>query len=281
MTEAQTLTDIAWAKINLALHVRGRMADGNHRIETIFAFAEDGDRLSAAPAEGFSLTIEGPFAEGLSNGDDNLVLRAAAALRSAANVDAGAALRLEKNVPVASGIGGGSADAAAALRLLARLWRAEAPLEPIAATLGADVPACLASIPARGEGKGDALTPVTGDALTGSPVLLINPRIPVPTGLVFQAWDRIDLGPLRQGDPLEAARAGRNDLEPAAIGMVPVIADLVDWLKARRGAVLARMSGSGATCFALFQNAQDRDEASDQAARDLPGFWMLATRLRG
>ena len=146
--------EAAPAKINLALHVRERMADGYHRLETIFAFARDGDRLSVAPAKDISLVIEGPFGNGLSD-KDNLVIRAADALRNASGNTGGAALRLEKRLPIAAGIGGGSADAAAALRLLARLWGSEAPLEPIARDLGADVPACLFGRTVRGEGRGE------------------------------------------------------------------------------------------------------------------------------
>ncbi|NNM76261.1 4-(cytidine 5'-diphospho)-2-C-methyl-D-erythritol kinase [Sphingomonas sp. ID1715] len=279
MPEAASLTEIAPAKINLALHVRERMPDGYHRIETLFAFAEDGDRLSVSPSDRLTLTLSGPFATGLSAGADNLVLKAAEALRSAAGVSAGAALHLEKNLPVASGIGGGSADAAAALRLLARFWRANLPLEPIAATLGADVPACLHGRTVRGEGRGDRLVPVAPGRLAGMPLLLINPLVPVPTGPVFAAWDGVDRGALRQGDPLSVALAGRNDLQPPAEATAPVIARLTEWLRERRGVLLARMSGSGATCFALFDEASALRGAADEAAREWPDFWTLATRV--
>lgn len=261
-------SETAYAKINLALHVRERMADGYHRIETLFLFAADGDRLSIAPADALSLEIVGPFAAGLSSGPDNLVLRAAAALGQGR----GAALRLEKCLPVASGIGGGSADAGAALRLLARHWKVEADLVEIARTLGADVPACLLSEPARGEGRGELLTPVDAGALSGMPLLLVNPGVPVPTGPVFAAWDGVDRGPL--GD----AFAGRNDLEEPAIALAPAIGVLLDRLKAQPGVRLARMSGSGATCFALFEREADRDAAS-HAVRNLAP-WRLETRLR-
>lgn len=267
------------AKINLALHVRERMADGYHRLETIFAFAEDGDRLTAAPAEDLTLAIEGPFAAGLSGEGDNLVMRAARALQEAAGVARGAALTLEKNLPVASGIGGGSADAAATLRLLARFWRTDADLMPIAASLGADVPACLIGRTVRGEGRGDALTELAPADVAGRPLLLINPGVAMPTGPVFAAWDQIDRGPLGQGDPLAVACAGRNDLEPPAIRLAPVIGRLVEWLARRHGVVLARMSGSGATCFALFERERDLERASAEAARDWPTAWRLATRL--
>jgi 4-diphosphocytidyl-2-C-methyl-D-erythritol kinase len=269
--------ELAPAKINLALHVRERMADGYHRLETIFAFARDGDRLAVAPGEGISLAVEGPFGAGLSAGADNLVVRAAEALRRAAGVARGAALRLEKNLPVASGIGGGSADAAAALRLLARFWGADVALEPIARSLGADVPACLAGRTVRGEGRGEELSPVESAALSGMPLLLVNPGVAMPTGPVFAAWDGLDCGPLESGDPLRAALNGRNDLEAPAIAIAPVIGELLAWLRERPGLVLARMSGSGATCFALFEREEDCARAAEAARRDWP--WCLQTAL--
>lgn len=277
MSLASELTKPAPAKINLALHVRERMPDGFHRLETIFAFAEDGDRLAVEPAGALSLAIEGPFGEGLSAGRDNLVLRAAEALRQAAGVTGGAALRLEKNLPVASGIGGGSADAAAALRLLARLWGTDVALEPIARDLGADMPACLAGRTVRGEGRGDVLAPIEASRLSGTPLLLVNPGVTMPTGPVFAAWDGIDRGPLGGGDPLAAALAGRNDLEAPAIRLCPAIDDLLAWLHAQAGVVLARMSGSGATCFALFEQQDHLLRAEAAARRDWP--WCLATAL--
>jgi len=279
----QPAAETGYAKINLALHVRRRMPDGYHALETLFAFCADGDVLTAAPSDELSLTIDGPFGEGLSAGADNLVLRAAKALRAAAGTRAGAAIRLDKRLPVASGIGGGSADAAAALRLLARLWGIDVGAETlhgIAATLGADVPACVASRTCRGEGRGDALDFLDDGVRADLPVLLVNPRVAVPTGPVFQRWDAIDRGPLGAGDPLAAALAGRNDLEPPARALQPVIGDVVAALAAQPGVVLARMSGSGATCFALFENAGARDAADAAIAKTNPGWWRLATRLR-
>ncbi|USI71877.1 4-(cytidine 5'-diphospho)-2-C-methyl-D-erythritol kinase [Sphingomonas morindae] len=278
------IDDVGYAKLNLALHVRRRRPDGYHDLETLFAFCEAGDGLSAEPADTLGLTIEGPFGAGLSAGPDNLVLRAAAALRAAAGIDAGAAIRLDKRLPVAAGIGGGSADAAAALRVLARLWTLApdaADLRALAAGLGADVPACLESRSCRGEARGDALVPVADEALRGTPVLLVNPRVPTLTGPVFRAWDGVDRGPLATGDALLAiARAGRNDLEAPAIRLEPVIATAVAALAACAGVVLARMSGSGATCFALFESSAARDAAAATIAADHPGWWQLATRLR-
>lgn len=272
--------ELAPAKINLALHIRERMADGYHRLETLFAFAEHGDVLTVEDSDTLALAIDGPFAAGLSAGDDNLVLRAAAALRSASGVTAGAKLTLNKNLPVASGIGGGSADAAAALRLLGRFWSVDTPLEPIARGLGADVPACLAGVTVRGEGRGDALQPIGANELTGLPLLLINPGCPLPTGPVFAGWDGQDRGPLSLGEPLAAALTGRNDLEAPAIRLCPDIATLLAWVADRPGVTLARMSGSGATCFALFKTEAALAVATEQAAKDWPQAWRLATRLR-
>ena len=275
--------ETAYAKINLALHVRRRRPDGYHELETLFAFCADGDRLTAEPSDTLSLAIEGPFGEGLSAGPDNLVLRAAEALRTVAGMTAGAAIRLDKRLPVASGIGGGSADAAAALRLLVRLWGvsvADDVLYGIGAELGADVPACVASRACRGEGRGDALDFLDEGALAGRPVLLVNPRVAVPTGPVFQRWDGVDRGALAAGDPLAAALAGRNDLEPPARAMQPVIADVVEALAAMPGVVLARMSGSGATCFAIYEGLAARDAADRAIAAAHPDWWRLATTLR-
>lgn len=268
------MREIAYAKLNLALHVRERLADGYHRIETIFAFCEDGDRLTVVDDDELQLELGGPFAAGLDGGPDNLVLRAARALREHYAVREGARLSLDKRLPVAAGIGGGSADAAAALRLLARWWKldaAEEDLHGIAAGLGADVPACLLSRPARGEGRGDSLESAPEVQLAGMPALLVNPGVPLSTADVFRAWDGIDRG------PLAGWREGRNDLEPPAIAFVPEIAEVLISL---RGAEFARLSGSGATCFGLFASETERDRTADSIAREHPDWWRSATRLR-
>jgi 4-diphosphocytidyl-2-C-methyl-D-erythritol kinase len=201
--------ETAYAKLNLALHVRGRDPDGYHRIETAFAFAEDGDGLSVTEADGIGLRVTGPFAGSLA-GEDNIVLAAAHALRGRFGVEAGAALTLDKRLPVASGIGGGSADAAAALRLLLRWWRLE-PTEDVlvglARELGADVPACLFSRSARGEGRGDRLEFVDY-GVGGSPLLLVNPGVKLSTRAVFEGWSGRDGGPL--GDPRSGSRSARE-----------------------------------------------------------------------
>jgi 4-diphosphocytidyl-2-C-methyl-D-erythritol kinase len=266
------LSETAYAKLNLALHVRERLPDGYHRIETIFAFCEDGDELSAEHAPSASLRVSGEFAGTLTR-TDNLVEKAAIALREASGVSEFAAIHLHKRLPVAAGLGGGSADAAATLRLLSRLWNLPTPdeqLVDIARPLGADVAACVLSTSVRGVGRGDVLNPVdTG--LAGTPVLLVNPRVELHTPDVFARWDGIDRG------DLEDWRDGCNDLEQPAIAMVPQIGGILAWLSAQRDVNFVRMSGSGATCFALFEDDDARDRAAIAVPRE---WWSLPTRLR-
>ncbi len=266
------LTEPAPAKLNLALHVRGQLPDGRHALETLFAFCIDGDLLHVERADRLSLDVIGPFAEALAGEEDNLVLIAARLLAERAGANDGAALTLVKNLPVASGLGGGSADAAAALRLLTRLWRIDpSHAEAIAPQLGADVPACLLSMTARGEGAGDRLQLAGDERISRAPVLLVNPGVAVSTGGVFARWDGEDRG------PLEDWRDGRNDLEQPALEIAPQIGDVLDWLRGQGGANFVRMSGSGATCFALF----DSERARDGAAAACPsGWWHLGTVLR-
>jgi 4-diphosphocytidyl-2-C-methyl-D-erythritol kinase len=265
------LGEPAPAKLNLALHVRGKLPDGRHRLETIFAFCTDGDRLAVSPSEELTLDVAGPFARELAETEDNLVLRAARALQAQAGVAKGAALSLTKNLPVASGIGGGSADAGAALRLLTRLWGIDpAHAAAVAPALGSDVPACLLSMSARGDSAGDALK-LIDPGISGTPVLLVNPRVPVSTAEVFAKWDGVD------GGPLDDWREGRNDLERVAVPLVPLIGTVLIWLTAQDGAAFVRMSGSGATCFALFESEEARDRAAEAVPRE---WWRLASYLR-
>lgn len=270
------LRELAPAKINLALHLRRRRPDGYHDLETIFAFTDFGDELAAEPADALSLAITGPFAAPAGAGDDNLVLRAARALADAAGVKSGAALALDKRIPVAAGLGGGSADAGAALRLLSRLWGLDWPparLAALAAGLGSDVPACVLSQTCFGSGRGEALAPWPG-TLTGIPVLLVNPRVAVPTGPVFAAWDQVDRGGIATGTPLADLR---NDMTAAAVGLAPLISDVLAAL-ATTDAVLTRMSGSGATCLALYADTDTRDRAAALLAPQ--GWWQAATAIR-
>jgi 4-diphosphocytidyl-2-C-methyl-D-erythritol kinase len=280
------LTEAAPAKVNLYLHVTGRRDDGYHLLDSLVVFAGIGDTLSAEPAESLSLRVAGRFAAGLAAEADNLVLRAARMLAAEAGVAAAAHLVLEKHLPVASGIGGGSADAAAALRLLCRLWRLSpdpAVLARLAAGLGADVPVCLAGRSARMGGVGERLAPAP--ALPACGIVLINPGVAVATAEVFRArrcaWSLPATLPAAWTDAAAMAadlRGLRNDLQPAAVALRPVIGEVVAALAATPGCLLARMSGSGATCFGLFA---DRDAAERAAAAvRRPGWWWWAGALR-
>jgi 4-diphosphocytidyl-2-C-methyl-D-erythritol kinase len=275
----QALTEIAYAKINLALHVRSRRDDGYHVLETLFAFAEDGDVLTLSLSDQSQMSIMGPFASGLSDGPDNLVLQAVDAVRQVFHIEQNVAITLDKRLPIAAGIGGGSADAAAVIRLMVRQFELnidDPKLLLLAARLGADVPACVISQTVRGEGVGDELFPVDGTGLSGCAMLLVNPLEPCPTGPVFQAWDGRDRGPLETGTVMQTALSGRNDLEAPACQIVPEIAPILETLRAAPGVRLVRMSGSGATCFALFEDAEN----CSKAAGLFPNHWSLATRLR-
>ncbi len=264
------LREPAWAKVNLYLHVVGRRADGYHLLDSLAVFPAVGDVLAAAPDAGLSLSLTGPFGASLVDESDNLVLRAARALAHAAGVTPGARLVLDKRLPIASGIGGGSADAAAALRLLARLWGVSLPPEALAglaADLGADVPVCMAQVPARMGGVGEVLTPAP--RLPACGMLLVNPGVAVATPAVFRARSggftpAPDL-PARLDDVAALVAflsTTRNDLEPPAVGLAPVIGDVLAALRARPGCRLARMSGSGATCFGLFDTPGDAADAA-------------------
>ncbi len=267
------------AKINLFLHVVGRRPDGYHLLDSLAVFAGAHDVVTAAPGDGLDLRLTGPFGAALAVEPDNLVLRAARALALAAGVPAHASVSLEKNLPIASGIGGGSADAAAALRALAQLWAvrpAAGDLERIAAGLGADVPVCVASAPARMAGIGEILLPAP--ALPPFGLALVNPGVGVATPAVFRARTggfspRAALPAAWPDAPAlaEGLAALSNDLEPPALALCPVIGDVLAALRQAPGCLLARMSGSGATCFALFGTPTLAQDATARVAR--PGWW--------
>jgi 4-diphosphocytidyl-2-C-methyl-D-erythritol kinase len=274
------ITETAPAKINLALHVRARRADGYHEIETLFAFCEDGDRIDVEEASSDSLTIVGPFARGLST-TDNLVLSALASMRALSfHAVPPLAVTLTKNLPVAAGIGGGSADAAAMIRLLDRHYVRNGDNKELVlanAHLGADVGACIVGRTRIGRGVGANLE-MASDDLAGCPILLVNPRVPLATGPVFRAWDGADRGSLPAGSAREITLAGRNDLEAPAIALCPVVADVLSALRAT-GGWLTRMSGSGATCFTLYDHEADRTAAAAAITAARPGWWCLESRL--
>lgn len=281
------------AKLNLTLEVVGKRADGYHLLDSLIAFTDYGDTLTATPSDTLALTLDGPFG-GILVGDpmENLVLKAARLLAAEAGIEPRAALALTKRLPVASGIGGGSSDAAATLMALSELWRlAPAPedLARLALKLGADVPVCLAQRTARLEGIGERIT--AAPPVPAAPILLVNPAVGLPTPKVFQAR-RGDFskgaGPagVLAGSPADASgladalRPYANDLTAPAVQLLPVIGRVLGRLEATSQCLIARMSGSGATCFALFPT----DEAAASAAAAItaaePEWWAVATRLK-
>ncbi len=269
-----TITETAHAKINLALHVRGRRDDGYHELETLFAFVDAGDLLTARVTEQDIVETIGEFADCLDDPFDNLVARALCMLPR----PEGLAITLEKNLPVAAGLGGGSADAGAVFRIVGQMHGLPEDWRERAARLGADVPACVESRTCIGRGTGIELEPVESD-LAGMPILLVNPRIPMATGPVFAAWDGQDRGSLPEGTVREMAREGRNDLEPPAVSLCPPVADVLDALRGT-SAWLVRMSGSGATCFALYERHDAMREAAEGLVSRHPGWWQMQGKLR-
>jgi 4-diphosphocytidyl-2-C-methyl-D-erythritol kinase len=272
----------ARAKVNLFLHVGEKREDGFHPLQSLAVFADFGDRLSAEDADDLSLVLEGPFAAGLE-GNDNLVLRAARTLAERAGRPAQAKITLTKNLPLASGVGGGSADAAAALRLLSNLWQLkydEKVLRDIGATLGSDVPVCVRSQPAFMEGRGEILSPVT--SLPQLPLLLVNPRVAIPTKDIFAALgERRGVGmKLPSGgfsdlaDLLRFLEMTNNDLEAPAKAREPAIDDVLNALRRMPGALFTRMSGSGATCFALMPDDGGAARAAALLKEKYPNWWV-------
>jgi 4-diphosphocytidyl-2-C-methyl-D-erythritol kinase len=276
----------AAAKLNLYLHVTGRRNDGWHLLDSLVAFASIGDEVAVAPAATFSLTIDGPFAHDLG-GDprQNLVWRAATLLAKRLGRSADAAVALTKNLPVASGIGGGSSDAAACLAALATLWDCDdrPMLMEIAAALGSDVPACLAAQPVWLGGTGDRIA--EAGPLPTCGVVLVNPRVALPTAAVYRAFAGPYSAAARFSIPDSAAElvarlaTRRNDLTDTAMALVPEIGAVLDRLARLDDSPLVRMSGSGATCFALFADRDAAAAAARRLAKERPDWWMAAGEL--
>ncbi len=274
------LSEAAPAKVNLFLHVLGRQPDGYHLLDSLVVFAAIGDELRFAPDDTLSLAVEGPFAPALAAEADNLVLRAARLLAAETGIAPRGRLTLHKHLPVASGIGGGSSDAAATLRLLLRAWRLNDAtlLARVAARLGADVPICLAARPARMGGIGERLGPAPRLPTCG--IVLVNPGVSVSTPAVFAA--RTGEWSLPAGLPdgwgtaprmaVDLARL-RNDLQPPAMRFAPSIAEVLADLGAASGCLLARMSGSGATCFGLFADGEQAARAAAELGASHPAWW--------
>jgi 4-diphosphocytidyl-2-C-methyl-D-erythritol kinase len=285
-----TLRDTAFAKINLTLAVLSRRADGFHEIESLVAFAALGDEVTLEPGETLDLAVEGPFGGALAG--DNLVIAAAEAAKALYPELRLGRFGLVKRLPVAAGLGGGSADAAAALRLLSRANRgalSETALASLAPELGSDVTVCLDSRPALITARGERVRPVPGFPSCG--VLLANPAVPLATREVYAA---LDAGPL-PGSPkkieapnfagdfaklVDYVAAGRNDLETPAMRLVPVVKEVLAALSGLDGARIARLSGSGPTCFALFTSEEEAKRAAAALSRSRPDWWIAASSLR-
>lgn len=286
---ATRLEALARAKINLFLHVGTRRSDGYHALLSWVVFAAVGDRLAASTADDMTLSIDGTFGKDLEADAGNLVLKAAHAMREErGDKAAGAALHLTKALPVASGVGGGSADAAATLHLLNELWEMDLPgarLMEIGAGLGSDVPVCVYNRSAVIGGRGEAVEP--GPDVPAIPVVLVNPGVAVSTANVFARLDS-RRGVASVALPRGVADANRlaavlastaNDLEAPARACAPIIGDVLAALRAQDGALLARMSGSGATCFAIFPDVGAAQNAAIAIKRARPGWWVSASRL--
>ncbi|MBI1262629.1 MAG: 4-(cytidine 5'-diphospho)-2-C-methyl-D-erythritol kinase [Rhizobiales bacterium] len=289
MTNDQaSITCAAPAKVNLSLEVLGRRTDGYHVLQSFVVFTRLGDVVTVEAAADISLTITGPFAESLSGEGDNLVLRAAHALRAVSGSSAGARITLEKNLPVASGIGGGSADAAATLKALSQLWKtrlSSAETFRLALSLGADVPVCMAGAPSMMGGIGETLVPL--EMLPSFALLLVNPNKPVSTGDVFS---RLAAAPVSLPLPELVApqfegmeelvtwlKGHPNDLERPARQLAPDIAEVITEIGNAPEVMLARMSGSGATCFGICRDRIDANVIAHQIRKRYPGWWVATT----
>ncbi len=279
------------AKVNLFLHITGRRADGYHELESLFVFTYSGDRVTVAASPEFSFNLEGSFAGALKAlggaGEGNLVSKAAQLLAAHAGLEPTVAITLEKNLPVAAGIGGGSSDAAAALLALNTFWKLKLPmeaLEQIGLQLGADVPACLHQMPLMVRGIGEELTPVALGWQAG--IVLVNPMESLSTPDVFRAYKDMgdpfdkpikDLGPLLLDAPSLAG--AHNALEAPARSVCPSVEQVLKALSATQRVQLVRMSGSGATCFALFDTAEDASAAAEKIRETHKNWWVMADRI--
>lgn len=291
------LTETATAKINLSLHVGPPKENGRHNLISLVTFADQAaaDTLTAEAASNFSLAVDGPFAHQCGPAKDNLVLKAARAMNDALDGNAPPlAFRLHKALPCAAGMGGGSADAGAALRLIIRAHggdRVQSLAQTIAPLIGGDVLACLANLPGLMSGEGETFEPVL--SVPKIPAVLVNSGLACPTGEIFQAYDQAAPKTIPEHPPLPDNRTAlrsflswlkdntENSLESAAMNRHPEITDTLSQLQALPGARLSRMSGSGATCFAVFERLDAAEQAAEQLARQQPDWWVRATLLGG
>jgi 4-diphosphocytidyl-2-C-methyl-D-erythritol kinase len=277
--------EFAPAKVNLALHVTGQRDDGYHLIDTVVQFARDlGDRIIVEPAGEITLDVQGPAASGIPSGEDNLVLKAARQMRALSGVDEGAAITLEKHLPHGAGLGGGSADAAACARALARLWNVAIPAPQDLCDLGADIPMCMVSDALRARGIGESITKI--DVPIG-PAVIVQPGIVLNTGAVFSALNRRRNPPLPDVIPEfpDAVQfhgwlaEQRNDLQSAAVSLVPEIETVLSRLQSQPGCENSRMSGSGSACFGLFSSVEAADQAVAALCAANPSWWVRRAEL--
>ncbi len=275
----------AAAKLNLFLHVTGRRADGYHLLQSLVVFTDIGDRLSATRADAMWLEVNGPFGKSPALAGENLVMKAARLLQETTGCSKQAHLILEKHLPIGAGIGGGSADAAAALKLLCELWEitlSDTDLHALALRLGSDVPACLHSRPLIMSGTGEQLEPLTLEGQLH--LVLANPGKTLLTAPVFQRFHEPMRTPMQIAPRLsftallELLNATGNDLEAPAMELVPEIGSILETLRSQPGCLLARMSGSGATCFGLFRHPQEAADAENLLATQYPDWWVKAAR---
>lgn len=273
------------AKVNLYLHVTGKRSDGYHLLDSLFAFAADGDVITVEPADELRLTIVG--APDLSAGEDNIVIKAARKLAAALGIEPKARIVLEKNLPVASGIGGGSTDAAATLKALQALWKKTLPdekLYALALELGADVPSCLAGKAVQVSGVGEILTPAP--EIPALPVVLVNPNKPVSTPAVFKTRKPVFSKPMPFTSDCEdietfvaELKKRHNDLQDAACALEPAVGEVLQALEKQRICLFSAMSGSGGTCFGLFRTPENAANAAEDIAATHPNWWVKQTAL--
>ncbi|MEH6475714.1 MAG: 4-(cytidine 5'-diphospho)-2-C-methyl-D-erythritol kinase [Sneathiella sp.] len=283
-----SLSKLARPKVNLFLHVTGKRDDGYHLLESLVCFPCGGDRIEVSAADQITASVSGPFGASIGTTDENLVVKAAKLLKTQFNITAGAHIHLEKNLPVASGIGGGSSNAAVCLQLLCELWNVTPSpeiLSDIALQLGADVPVCLAAVPALMTGIGEQVTPVA--ALPNLHILLVNPLVAVSTPEVFKAinWSSLpayddyeDVGSSADGFIAKLAQTS-NHLQAPAISLLPEIATVLKMIEAQPDCLLSRMSGSGATCFGLFNSAGEAAFAQKKILEIKPDWWSLSSAI--
>lgn len=286
------ITEHARPKVNLTLEVLGRRDDGYHLLQSLVVFPDSGDLLEISASDQLTFIVEGPFAEGLPTDSNNLVVKIADYLQTEFNISDGAELKLIKNLPVASGVGGGSADAAAALRGLNRLWKlnlSDLDLEAIGLQFGADIPVCIRSQSRFMEGIGEALSLPT--LLSDFAILLVNPGVSVSTPSIFKklnypaghstaavALPRTLIGMDILQDYVEGHR---NDLQEPAIILAPEIANVLACLSATMGCLFHRMSGSGATCFGLYRTLSEARDAANEVSASHPDWWVSAALVNG